>query len=252
MKAALPYIAHPMQTLNPLVTYNPFLQKSVIEQQARNDKINIIISVALPALAIIAFTCILNSFIISCAAGIYLYNLIEKSVVAYTLQDASNTRLIEFNTKLIERMNYLDGSEIQKRLDSFGIKPGIEPRQLRSIFARYCEYDEKRLRQDGYGPEEEAYIVEMAYLLKLMQSPYEKRTLKGFCSKSYEFNPPKDKYIHSYHGPSRIKSGNKEYRLLDLNKKDPVELAREIFELQGGAPAQSSGWFDQFSNIGNV
>lgn len=232
---------NPVQKLHPFVTYNPFVQRALNEQQLQNSRIQ---KIAVIALAVIAF--VFLAIVAPALCGFPL--LVFVWPISNYGKNDEHKDAAAFNTKMIEHMNYLDGPEIQKKLNKLGIQPGIEPEKLKSIFARYCVLQEDQLT--GYSFDKGAYTVEMAYLLRIMKFPYDPRPVKAFCTRNYEFDYTKNRVKDSF-SFGRIKTDTKEYSSYDLNQKDPVELAREIFELQGGAPAQSNkGWFDEFSGIG--
>ncbi len=231
-----------IQQLNPLVTYDPYIQKAHSEQMSTFWKICTI--------AVIAFG-IISALLIGVSEGVTLFPLIG-CIVAYKFiydKDVLYDEAVEFNRQLIEHMSYLDPANIQSRLKQLGVTAGHMPLEnLKGLMARYRIYEEKRLGS-GYRNEAGAYAVVMAYLLKLIENPEEKRPIDGFCVRDYKFDPVrgkiKDKDYYSY--TYKIKTHSQTYDLFSLRDKSPVNLSKELFGLNPAPEAlEKSSWLPQW------
>lgn len=227
-----------IQQLNPLVTYDPYIQKAHSEQMSTFWKICTI--------AVIAFG-IFSALLIGISEGITLFPLIG-CIVAYKFihdKDVLYDEAVEFNRQLIEHMSYLDPANMQSRLKQLGVTAGHMPLEnLKGLMARYRIFEEKRL--ESFSDEAGAYTVAMAYLLKLIESPEEKRPIDGFCVRNYKFDlvrgKIKDRHYY-YSGMNKIKTDTKTYDLFSLRDKSPVNLSKELFGLNPALEAlEKSSW----------
>jgi len=229
--------------LNSLVTYNPYAEMEHSEQMSTFWKVCTI--------ATIAFG-IISGLLLGISEGLTLFPLIG-CIAAYKLIDDKADfydEEVEFNRQLIEHMSYLEPGNIQDRLKQLGISAGQMPvENLKCLLARYRIYEEKRLSNNSiFSSNAGAYTVAMAYILKLIESPTEKRPINGFCIRDYKFDPIRGKLesrasTYASYLDFRIQTGNKSYGLHELKDKSPVNLSKEIFGLNPAAEALDRGWW---------
>ncbi len=233
-----------VQELNPLVTYDPYIQKAHNEQMSTICKIVPIASLAIGMIAAHLLFGTKSPWPFLFSAHV-TYDIIHYHDVLYDEE-------VKFNKQLIEHMSYLDPANMQSQLKQLGVTAGhMSTENLMGLMARYNIYEEKKRLQTS-SREAGAYTVAMAYLLKLIETPEEKRPIEGFCTLDYKFDPVRGKFVDRdylfWQVPGhtrRIKTDTKTYDLWKLNYKSPVELSKEIFGLNP-APEKSS-WFSCIS-----
>jgi hypothetical protein len=206
------------QLLNPLVVNNPYAEKS------NNESLSLMWKIYSYALRVLAATSIVLSII--CLNPLYLLPLVIIFVTPPKYgtpmdQAVYYAKLANFDGQIVGMINRMRDVEVSSRLRDLGIneQPGIN---LKPLLARYCLYQNLKMTQ----PKQAAYYnLQSAYLLKIMQSPSELRSLEDFHNPF----PPEDFAL-----------------------KDTLELAYEVFEF---SPKPGSAlWFkihgDEFSGIG--
>lgn len=206
------------QLLNPLVTHDPYTEKS------SNESLALLWKIYSYVLRILAVTSI--ALTIVCLNPLYLLPLVIIFVTPPKYgtpmdQAVHYAKLANFHAQIIGMMNRMSEGEVSSRLRDLGIND-LPQVNLKPLLARYCLYQHLKVTQ----PKQAAYYnLWSAYLLKIMQSPSELRALEEF------YNPFTDK---------------------DIALKDPVELAYEVF---GFSPKPGCAlWVkihgDEFSDIG--
>jgi len=228
--------------LNPVVTYDPYVQKAHNEQLSTMSKIVPVASFAFGLIASHLMFGTRSTFVYLFSAQV-TFNIIQRYTAFYDEE-------VEFNNRLLAQMSSLDPEKMQSRLKQLGVTAGQMPSEnLKGILARYNIYEENQ----HYSPSREAgaYTVAMAHLLKLIETPEEQRPIDAFCTPDYKFDPVRGKFIDRGYlfwkaqGLTRsIKTDTTTYDLWTLRYKSPVDLSKEIFGLKA---AQS--WLSWFSGI---
>lgn len=130
----------PVQKLNPLVDYNP------VQENRTNDRWNklYLVAAVVTAVAFIVFATAVTvlfaeasplAMVVVLAIGLpsswqYLISpLLQK---AWHYQDCA-----AFDRSIIKQMDTLKDEELGETIQKLGVKPGIEPKKLHSLFARY-------------------------------------------------------------------------------------------------------------------
>lgn len=206
------------QYLNPLVTTDPFVEKS------SNESLSLLWKIYSYALRVLAVTSIALSII--CLNPLYLLSLVILIVTPPQNgtpmdQAVHYAKLANLSAEIIGIMSRMNDQEVTSRLSSLGIihRPQIN---LKPLLARFCLYQNLKVSDTRQAA---AYNLQSAYLLKLMRSPNESRLLEDF------HNPFPD---------------------ADIALRDPVELAREVFEFspEPGTALWMKIHGDEFSGIG--
>lgn len=217
-------------TLHPLVTYNPVAEK------ASSERREIVWKIAELA-QIILFPLLIAKYAIAfCKHGVNFIN--HDTVWANSNFYAKKA---EFDALLIVQIGKT--GELAKRFQD--LKYSIfSLKKISPLLAMYSLYKEKIATTSSIEAKA-AFNLNAAYLLKIMQSPYENRPLESFCTHRF-INPV---FAESermttldgngfFEGDICVKTEEKNYTFKDISKMDTAQLASQIFELREKQPAR--------------
>ena len=217
-------------TLHPLVTYDP------VAEQASSKRWEIVWKITEIA-QIILFPLLLARYAIAfCKHGVNFIN--HDTVWANSNFYAQKA---EFDALLIAQIGKT-GELAKCFLD---LKDSIfSLKKISPLLAMYSLYKEK-IAQASSIEAKAAFNLNAAYLLKIMQSPYENRPLESFCTHRFidlAFTES-DKLTTldgngSFEDDICVKTEEKNYTFKDISKMDTAQLAHKIFEVREKGPGR--------------
>ncbi len=228
-----------IEKYSPLLTYDFHQKLEHYEEMSSVSKARAIAAICIGLISL-CFLTLSGAAIVPFIASVVCFGYFKHLNFVYDQK-------ADFNRQLIVHMNDLDEARVAQKIAQFRIVPAQIPfENLKGLVARYNLYESKR--QFSGLEEQGAYAVEMAYLIKLMTNPHAP-VMKFYCDLNYNFKSDTGEFIDnsSKRGlqfyrqfineavvliGSRviIERPGKIYNLNELSDKNPVDLAREIFD----------------------
>ncbi len=135
-------VANPV--LNPDITYSP------VEDAAINNRWKLIwqasaVAAIVGTVAVAFFAAIYTPIFF--AAHIAIAALVTAVVIKSYLWDKSTpyAKCADFNSKIIQKLDVLEEAKLGADIEKLGVKPGIEPKELKSVLAYYNYNKEKQV-----------------------------------------------------------------------------------------------------------